>query len=86
MQQDNRKDVPSTPSLAKLLKTESANASRQQQQHFDGGGGCGGGGRGIRAGDTWGSISKMLHQRYNSGAAVEATGEKQGTDMNEIYF
>lgn len=60
------KDVPTSPSLAKLLKTEAAAAScrQQQQQHFDSGGG-----------DSWGSISKMLHQRYNTGGAAEATGK-----------
>ncbi|XP_050546029.1 hypoxia-inducible factor 1-alpha-like isoform X2 [Daktulosphaira vitifoliae] len=50
-----KKDIAS-PSLAKLLKTE-ANSARP---HFDSGGMIDGGG------DSWGSISKMLHQRYNS--------------------
>lgn len=74
--QDNNcsKDVPSSPSLAKLLKTETtdAAAAASRQQHFDSGGGSLlDGGR-----DSWGSISKMLHQRYNSGSSAEATGEE----------
>ncbi|VVC35310.1 Hypothetical protein CINCED_3A022974 [Cinara cedri] len=57
------------PSLAQLLKTE-ANSSRQQ--HFDSGGG-----HQINGGsDSWGSISKMLHQRYNASAgSAEATDD-----------
>lgn len=68
--QDN-KDVPPTPSLAKLLKTEVNVAGSRQQQHFDSGGGMMVGG-----GDSWGSISKMLHQRYNSGPTEASTGKK----------
>lgn len=61
--------------MAQLLKTE-ANASRQQ--HFDSGGGGGGGPQMNGGGDSWGSISKMLHQRYNSGGAgsAETSGER----------
>lgn len=83
MQEDNRcnEDVtspPPPPSLAKLLKTEAADnsgtAPSSRQQHFDSGGGVGlmdGEGQ-----DSWGSISKMLHQRYNSSRSPGATGEK----------
>lgn len=69
--QDN-KDVPPTPSLAKLLKTEVNVAGSRQQQHFD----SGGGGMMVGGGDSWGSISKMLHQRYNSGPVEATLGEK----------
>ncbi|XP_025422854.1 hypoxia-inducible factor 1-alpha-like isoform X2 [Sipha flava] len=65
------KDVPTSPSLAKLLKTEVAAAScKQQQQHF-----------GSSDGDSWGSISKMLHQRYNTGGAIEVTDDHQLDSM-----
>lgn len=72
VQDDCGKD--SEPSLAQLLKTE-ANASRQQ--HFDSGGG---GPQMNGGGDSWGSISKMLHQRYNTGGAgsAETSGERFG--------
>jgi len=81
--QDGREDVPSSPSLAKLLKTDTANAVelRHRQQHFDSGGlldGCGGGLL-DGDGDSWGSISKMLHQRYNAGGGSSdgITGEEE---------
>ncbi|XP_050420456.1 protein similar-like isoform X2 [Adelges cooleyi] len=54
-----------SPSLAKLLKSEGNTA----RPHFDSGGGNGGGGLTDGGGDSWGSISKMLHQRYNTGSA-----------------
>jgi len=83
--QDGREDVPSSPSLAKLLKTETAHAAelRHRQQHFDSGGGlldgCGGLLDGGGGGDSWGSISKMLHQRYNAGGGSSngITGEEE---------
>lgn len=84
------KDSPSSPSLAKLLKTDTttttADVATSKQQHFDGGGDSGGGGGsgGRRSDpmddgrDSWGSISKLLHHRYNSGTnscTAEGTGE-----------
>lgn len=78
MQDDNcngNKDVMSSPpSLAKLLKTDAADNASSKQQHFDSGGGGGGSMDGGQ--DSWGSISKMLHQRYNSGHSAEAKGER----------
>lgn len=74
--QDN-KDASSSPSLANLLKTET-HTSRQQQHHFDSGGGLLDG-----VGDSWGSISKMLHQRYNTGSN-ESTGKKQKILMQYV--
>jgi len=71
----DNKDVPSSPSLAKLLKTDTANAVVTRQQPFDSGGLLDGGR------DSWGSISKMLHQRYNSSSSGDATGETGDTQI-----
>lgn len=77
--QDSNKDMPSSPSLAKLLKTD-MNGTGSRQQHFDSGGGLMDGG-----GDSWGSISKMLHQRYNTGGgSTDSTGEKHVTEHGQI--
>lgn len=77
--QDNNKDAPSSPNLAKLLKTD-LNRTGPRQQHFDSGGDLMDGRR-----DSWGSISKMLHQRYNTGGgSTEATGEKNAMENGLI--
>lgn len=72
------RDSPPSPSLAKLLlKTDPDAPPCGRQQHFDSGGG---GLLHMDGGDSWGSISKMLHQRYNSGGSsadpAVATGER----------
>lgn len=74
IQEGRAKDAE--PSLAQLLKTE---AKTTRKQHFDSGGGLQ-----INGGcDSWGSISKMLHRRYNTGAgSAEATGEKFGDNSS----
>ncbi|CAI6347973.1 unnamed protein product [Macrosiphum euphorbiae] len=65
------RDEPPSPSLAKLLQKTDTDALPCRQQHFDSGGGL----LHMDGGDSWGSISKMLHQRYNSGgsSSVEPT-------------
>jgi len=65
------REAPPSPSLAKLLQKTDTDALPCRQQHFDSGGGL----LHMDAGDSWGSISKMLHQRYNSGgsSSVEPT-------------
>jgi len=62
------RDAPSSPSLAKLLEKTDTDALPSRQQHFDSGGGL----LHMDGGDSWGSISKMLHQRYNSGGSPPA--------------
>lgn len=59
------RDAPPSPSLAKLLQKTDADALPCRQQHFDSGGSL----LHMDGGDSWGSISKMLHQRYNSGGS-----------------
>lgn len=66
MKTQENKDMAS-PSLEKLLKTEASSL----RTHFDSGGMIDGGG------DSWGSISKMLHQRYNS-----SSNESRGNYLN----
>jgi len=69
------------PSLSTLQQeTDATNNAAFGQQFFGGNyGGGGGGGSGFMDVDldSWGSISKMLQQRYNSGFSTEVTaGER----------
>lgn len=82
------RDAPPSPSLAKLLQKPDTDALPCRQQHFDSGGSL----LHMDGGDSWGSISKMLHQRYNSGGSSgseptnAATGERFGLLVHFIVY